>query len=108
MNLQQLKEEINKTDFSLEVKAKMNEILDQAISRGGLSETEKKTLLSLIDLEIKANDIEKEACEEAILALESFNAEIDKAMEMAADEIDQAGQELEEDIDKIGKGDDQV
>lgn len=95
MSLEQLKDLVNKTEFSPEAKKMMSEILDGAIKRGSLTAEEKKRLTDIVDLEIEKAHMEADAMEEAALTLEAFNAEVVQAAEIAADEIKAISKDLE-------------
>lgn len=72
MDLQQIKDTINKTSFSNESLAQINNILNIAIERGFLYQDEKIKLISIIKMEITTNNIEADALEDVILTLQSF------------------------------------
>lgn len=98
MDLQQVKDTLNKAGFLEESLRVINEILDSAIKRGYITKDEKTKLLGVIDLEIEAANIEADAMEEVAMALESFANEIDKATEKAEKEIESADKDLLSDI----------
>lgn len=93
MNLQQVKEIINKAGFSEESLKVINEILDEAIKNGYLTKEAKDKLLGIIDVEIEAANIEADAMEEVAMALENFAVEVDKAVD-----------KTEKDLESIDKG----
>jgi len=88
MDLQRIKEIINKAGFSEETQNKLNNILDKALKRGVLTEEEKKKMLAIIDLEIEAANLEAEALEETALALESLAGDLDNSAEMLAEDLE--------------------
>ena len=93
MNLQQ-----NKAGFSEESLRVINKILSRARKRGFITKDEKERLLSVIDIEIEASNIEADAMEEVAAALESFAGEIDNAIKRAEEEIASADKSLLSDI----------
>jgi len=98
MDLQQVKNILNKEGFSEESLKVVNEILDGAIERGSITKDEKAKLLGVIDIEIEAANIEADAMEEVAAALESFAGEIDKVTEKAEKEIESADKSLLSDV----------
>ena len=83
MELQRLKEIINKAGFSPEILLRFNQILDNTIKNGHLSREDKAEMIALIDLEIECANVEADAMEEVALALESFADEIVNAQNVA-------------------------
>ena len=98
MDLQQIKDILNKAGFSEESLKVINGVLDGAIERGFITEDEKAKLLGVIDIEIEAASIEADAMEEVAAALELFADEIDKAIEKTEKEIERVGEVLLSDI----------
>ena len=99
MDLNKLKEQLNKLGFSPEALIKINEIMDRSIEFGSVSAADKERLLSIIDLEIEASDIEADALEEVALALDEFVNGVDNSEDMASDEY----KSLEEEFDSETK-----
>jgi hypothetical protein len=89
MELQQIKESLNKINFSPESLILINEIMDEAIKNDYLTNEAKNTLLGIIDIEIEMDNIEEETLKDISISLEGYMAELDKA-----------GQFFEEDIQK--------
>ena len=98
MDLQQVKDLLNKAGFSEESLEVINRVLDGAIERGSITKDEKAKLLGVIDIEIEAANIEADAMEEVAAALESFASEIDRATEKAEKEIESADKNLLSDV----------
>lgn len=103
MGLQQLKELIDKTEFSPEAKKEMLAILEEATKRGSLTPQEKGKLLGIIRLEMRRADIEADALEEMALALEAFSAEATHAAEIAASDIKTVSDEFKKDLEEAKK-----
>ena len=101
MNLQQVKEIINKAGFSEESLRLMNEILDEAIKNGYLTKEAKDKLLGIIDIEIEAANLEADAMEEVAMALESFAADVDRAVDKTSDDLESIEKDLGDDIKEI-------
>ncbi len=98
MNLQQVKEVLNKAGFSEESLKVMNEVLDEAIKNGFITKEAKDKLLGIIDVEIEAVNIEADAMEEVAMALESFANEVDKAVDKTEKNLESTDKDLLEDI----------
>lgn len=100
MDLQQVKDTLNKAGFSEESLKALNQVLDQAIARGSISQEEKTKLLGIIDVEIDGANIEADAMEDVALALESFADDVDRATDKAADDLENIDKNLSSDIDE--------
>ena len=100
MNLQQVKDTLNKAGFSEESLKALNQILDQAIARGSITQEEKTKLLGIIDVEIDGANIEADAMEDVAMALESFSDDVDRATDKAADDLENIDKNLSADIDE--------
>jgi hypothetical protein len=98
MNLQQVKEVLNKAGFSEESLKVMNGVLGEAIKNGFITKEAKDKLLGIIDIEIEAANIEADAMEEVAMALESFANEVDKAVDKTEKDLESADKDLLEDI----------
>jgi len=103
MDLQRIKEIINKAGFSEETQNKLNNILDKALKRGVLTEEEKKKMLAIIDLEIEAANLEAEALEETALALESLAGDLDNSAEMLAEDLEAIESDFAKDAGEFKK-----
>ncbi|PIV06570.1 hypothetical protein COS53_04175 [Candidatus Shapirobacteria bacterium CG03_land_8_20_14_0_80_35_14] len=90
MDLQQIKEILNKAGFSAESLTVMNQVLDEAIEKSFLTKEGKEKLLGIIDTETELANIEADTMEQVAIALESFASELDKANEIAGNEVDTA------------------
>lgn len=101
MDLSQVREILNKAGFSEESMRVMNEIMDEAIKKGFITQEAKEKLLAIIDLEIEAANVEADAMEEVALALESFADELERASDKAGEELKLTDSDLEEDIKEI-------
>lgn len=89
VDLQNLRNAIDQTPFSEDVKKELLAIVDKAIARGGtISAEEKKKLLDVIDLDLDRNELDKEASEEVTELLGNFEAEVDNAAQTAADNVE--------------------
>lgn len=98
MNLQQVKETLNKAGFSEESLKAINEILDEAIKNGFITKEAKDKLLGIIDIEIEAADLEADAMEEVAMALESFAGEVDKAVDKTEQDLEATDKDLLDNI----------
>lgn len=98
MNLQQIKEILNKAGFSEESLKVINEILDEAIKNGYLTQEAKDKLLGIIDVEIEAANLEADAMEEVAMALKSFADEVDRAVDKAVEDLESVDKDLLDDI----------
>jgi heterodisulfide reductase subunit C len=101
MNLQQVKEILNKAGFSEESLKVMNEVLDEAIKNGYLTKEAKDKLLGIIDIEVEIANLEADAMEEVAMALESFADEIDKAVDKTEKDLESTDKDLLDDIKDI-------
>ncbi|MEK7517314.1 MAG: hypothetical protein AAB583_02100 [Patescibacteria group bacterium] len=99
MDLQQVKDTLNKAGFSEESLKMLNQILDQAIARGSISQEEKTKLLGIIDIEIEGANIEADTMEDVAMALESFADDVDRVTDKAADDLENIDKDLSSDID---------
>jgi len=93
MNIQQVKEILNKAGFSEESLKVINEVLDEALKNGYLTKEAKDKLLGIIDIEVETANLEADAMEEVALALENFASEVDKAVD-----------KTEKDLESVDKG----
>jgi len=98
MDLSQVREILNKAGFSEESMRVMNEIIDEAIKSGFITQEAKEKLLAIVDLEAEAANVEADAMEEVALALESFADELERASDKAGEELKLADGGLLEDI----------
>jgi hypothetical protein len=96
--LQKLKDTLNKAGFSHEALGAINEILDEAINGGGITQDQKDKLLAVIDTEIDLANIEADAMEEVAAALETFANEVDGAVEAVDKELEGTDKTLMSDI----------
>lgn len=101
MNLQQVKEILNKSGFSEESLEVMNKVLDEALENGYLTKEAKDKLLGIIDIEVETANLEADAMEEVALALESFASEIDKAIAKTEEDLKSIDQGLLDDVKEI-------
>src|SRR3989344_5769408 len=100
MDLQQVKDTLNKAGFSEESLKALNQVLDQAIARGSITQEEKTKLLGIIDVEIDGANIEADVMEDVGMALESFADDVDRATDKAAEDIENIDKNLSSDIDE--------
>lgn len=98
MNLQQVKEILNKAGFSGESLKVINEVLDEAIKNGYLTKEAKDKLLGIIDIEVEAANLEADAMEEVALALENFASEVDKAVDKTEKDLESVDKGLLDDV----------
>jgi len=98
MNLQQVKEILNKAGFSEESLKVINEVLDEAIKNGYLTKEAKDKLLGIIDIEIETANLEADAMEEVAMALESFAGEVDKAVDKTEEDLKSTDKDLLDDV----------
>jgi len=98
MNLQQVKEILNKAGFSEESLKVINEILDGAIKNGYITKEAKDKLLGIIDVEVEAANLEADAMEEVAMALESFASEVDKAVDKTGEDLESIDKNLLDDV----------
>jgi hypothetical protein len=90
MELQQIKETLNKIKFSPESLELINQIMDEAIINGSLTDESKSKLLGIIDVEIEMDNIEEETLKDISVALEGYSAELDKTEEILEDDLQTA------------------
>jgi histone H3/H4 len=88
MDLKELKKIIDQAGFSEEAREVMDEILDRALERGGITEEEKKKLLDIVDLEAERLNLEADVLEELALAIEGFIVDVSRATDMAVEEME--------------------
>lgn len=98
MNLQQVKEILNKSGFSEESLKVINEVLDEAIKNGYLTKEAKDKLLGIIDIEVEAANLEADAMEEVAMALENFAGEVDKAVDKTEKDLESVDKGLLDDV----------
>lgn len=98
MNLQQVKEILNKAGFSEESLKVINEVLDEAIKNGYLTKEAKDKLLGIIDIEVETANLEADAMEEVAMALESFAGEVDKAVDKTEEDLKSTDKDLLDDV----------
>jgi uncharacterized protein (UPF0218 family) len=98
MNLQQIKDNINKAGFSSAGLALINVIMDKAIERGRLEKTEKNNIDNIIDIEIEAAKIIADAKKEIAKALNDYADGIDAAIGKAADDLELLDKSLSEGV----------
>ncbi len=96
MELQKLKEVINKAGFPADALEKMNKILDAATARGSIEQEEKDKLLAILDFEIENETLHADMLEELASALGAFTNEYDDAEELLSDELDAIESEVDE------------
>ena len=104
MDLNQIKEAIQKAGFSAEALERLNQILEAASARGALTDEEKNQLLTIIDLELEANDLEAEACSDVVAAIDDFAAEVNPAVEEVNKKLDEAQKTFETNISEVEQG----
>ena len=78
MNLEGLKDQVNKLSLPESSLKVINEILDQAILCRGLTEEEKVKLLGIINVEIESANIEANVMGEMAKALDEFALDLDQ------------------------------
>jgi len=98
MNLQQVKDILNRTGFSEESLRVINEVLDEAIKNGYLTKEAKDKLLGIIDIEVETANLEADAMEEVAMALESFAGEVDKAVDKTEKDLESVDKGLLDDV----------
>lgn len=98
MNLQQVKEILNKSGFSEESLKVINEVLDEAIKNGYLTKEAKDKLLGIIDIEVEAANLEADAMEKVAMALENFAGEVDKAVDKTEKDLESVDKGLLDDV----------
>lgn len=108
MELQKLKEAINKVGFAEDALVQMNTILDAAITRGSLEEEEKQKLLAIVDFEIENENIQADMLEDMADALETYANEHESAEKLYADELDIIEKDVDEFIGEDKKTEPQV
>jgi len=101
MDLTQLKEKVDSMGFSPEAQAKLDEILNAAITAGSLSEENKKSILAIIDVEIEGAKIEADVLEEMSLALSDFASSVDNAGEGMEEAVDEITEDFSKEVDEI-------
>lgn len=94
MDLQNLKDQLNKAGFSEEALKSLNAILDTAIARGELLEDEKKQLSAIIDEEMEKMNTQAAVMEEIAYGLDTYVNELSQIENIA----DQKTKRVEEDF----------
>jgi len=98
MNLQQVKEILNKVGFTEESMKVINGILDEAIKSGHLTKESKDKLLGTIDIEAETANLEADSMEEVAMALENFAGEVDKAVDKTEKDLESVNKGLLDDV----------
>lgn len=101
MDLKNFKDELNKANFSDEIVKAMNNILDKAIERGGISEEEKIDLAELLNIESETMNIESDFIKESIVELNKYDDELLKIADEAEKDIKVVDKKLADDINNI-------
>ncbi len=101
MNLQQFKDELKKADFSPKALEALNIILDKAIKKGELGESEKNQLSEIISIESEALNIEADALKNIREGLNNYDQEIEKAANQADQEIEKLDKSFSDNISNI-------
>jgi hypothetical protein len=83
MDLNNLKEQINKAGFSEEAIASLNLILEGVTTGENLSEEDRGKIAEIVDQEIEQAEIQASIMEEIAFALEEYAGEVDLAAKIA-------------------------
>lgn len=78
MTLEELKEILAKAKFSPESTKVIGEIMDAAVTAGGITKEQKARLLGVVDLEIERSNLEADFLEEVATALQEYVGKLDK------------------------------
>ena len=105
MQLQELRKQLSEAGFSAEIAAKLDEILAQAIAKGGLGEEDRAKMNELIEIELEAGNIEADAMESMATILDTHAFELESLAKNAEaneerifDSADKEATELEAEI----------
>lgn len=102
MELQNLKEQLNKAGFSAEALASLNSILDTAIAAGGtISEEDQGKMQSIIDKEIEQSKMQASVMEEIAFGLEEYAGELDLAAKIADGRIKSVEENFNSEMDDL-------
>jgi len=103
MDIEEVKEIIDRAGFSEEAKKVMDEIFEKAIKRGGLELEEKQKLLEIVDFETERANLEADVLEEIALALEGFATDVRESTEIALGEAERTKEEFKAGLSELGK-----
>lgn len=101
MELQNLKEQMNKAGFSEEVLASLNLILDAAIASGNLSEEDRGKMDEIVNKEIEQSKMQAAVMEEIAFGLEEYAGELDLAAKIADKKLDSLEENINSEIDDL-------
>ena len=100
-DLQNIKSQIEQSQLSEDAKKVINKLLAQAITRGSITQDEKKKILDIIDLETDQAELEIDTRQEIAETLETFVSDIDSASQTASDNLDNLDKQAKEESDKL-------
>jgi len=98
-DLQNIKSQIEQSQLSEEAKRVVGGLLAQAITKGSITQDEKKKILDIIDIETDQAELEADTRQEIAETLETFVSDVDSASKTASESLD--------DLDKQAKAESQ-
>lgn len=101
MELQNLKEQINKAGFSEETLNSLNLILDTAIAKGSLSEEDQGRMSEIIDKEMAQAKTQAAVMEEIAFGLESYTGELDQIAKVADEKTKSVEEDFNNEMDDL-------
>jgi len=100
-DLQNIKSQIEQSQLSEDAKKVIDGILAQAMTRGSVTQEEKKKILDIIDLETDQADLEADTRQEVAETLETFVSDVDSASQTASDNLDSLDKQAKKESDKL-------
>lgn len=100
-DLQNVKSQIEQSQLSEDAKKVVGGLLAQAITRGSITQDEKKKVLDIIDLETDQVELEAETRQEIAETLETFVSDVDSASRTASESLDDLDKQAKAESQKI-------
>lgn len=94
MDLKIIRESLSKVKLLPETEKMVEEILTGAEAKGDLTEEEKDKILELISLEAEADEMQADALQQVVLALDDYIKETDKIVDEAEEELKKIEEEM--------------
>jgi len=101
MELQNLKEQINKAGFSQDALASLNSILDKAIATGSFSEEDRGKMSKILDGEIEQSKTQAAVMQEIVFGLESYANELDQIVKVADEKVKSAEEDFNGELNDL-------
>lgn len=103
MDIGEIRASINESGLSLNSRAAIERILDSDAARDGLTDDDKKKILTIIDNEIRFANERADALVADVTQLEQAASVISVALDVTLRDIEMATHELQEELDKQEK-----